>query len=199
MDNVAIQNPDRRRFLRAVPVAAVAGLTIADASFFAASAVAQDTAPAGAMTFQEFSTQEIQNDMKALIASPGNKNLVDGKTFTMVLTTETAKSATEFEWHEHATTSFRLSTDQRSSGSAERRRTATASHRESGKRPSQKVRSASRSIRATCCYPAHDAPQADHRRNRNVLLSRPRERRAPSFCCASSRAGSGSQGTATPA
>jgi mannose-6-phosphate isomerase-like protein (cupin superfamily) len=99
MGKVAIQNPARRKFLRAMPAAAAAGLTIADASLYVASAAAQGTAPAGAATFQEFSAQDIQNDMKALMASPGNKNLVDGKTFTMVLTTETAKSAIEFEWH----------------------------------------------------------------------------------------------------
>jgi mannose-6-phosphate isomerase-like protein (cupin superfamily) len=99
MGEISIENPDRRRFLRVVPAAAAAGLTIAEASFFAASAAAQGTAPAAAATFQEFSAQDIQDDMKALMASPGNKNLVDGKTFTMVLTTEIAKSATEFEWH----------------------------------------------------------------------------------------------------
>jgi mannose-6-phosphate isomerase-like protein (cupin superfamily) len=99
MDKIAIQNPARRTFLRAVPAAAVAGLTLADASLFAASAAAQGTATSASSTFQEFSAQDIQNDMKALMANPGNKNLVDGKTFTMVLTTETAKNADEFEWH----------------------------------------------------------------------------------------------------
>lgn len=99
MRNAAIQNPGRRNFLRAVPAAAAVGLTLADATLFAASSAAQGATPASTPSFQKFSAQDIQDDMKALIASPGNKNLVDGKTYTMVLTTETAKSATEFEWH----------------------------------------------------------------------------------------------------
>ena len=44
--------------------------------------------------------QQIQDDVKALEASPGDNNLVQGKNFKVVLTVETAKSATEFEWHE---------------------------------------------------------------------------------------------------
>ena len=55
---------------------------------------------AGAATFQVFTAQEIQDDAKALLASPGNNNLVQGKNFAVVLTVETAKSAKEFEWHE---------------------------------------------------------------------------------------------------
>ncbi len=100
MSNVAIKNAGRREFLRAVPAAAAAGLTLRDASLFAASAAAQGAANTGAGTFQVFRAQEIQDDLKALAANPGNKSLVDGKNFTVVLTTEMAKSAKEFEWHE---------------------------------------------------------------------------------------------------
>ena len=60
----------------------------------------REAAPAGAPVFQVFTAQEIRDDIKALQAKPGNKSLVDSKPFTMVLTTETAKSAKEFEWHE---------------------------------------------------------------------------------------------------
>jgi quercetin dioxygenase-like cupin family protein len=99
MGKVAIKNPGRRTFLRAVPAAAVAGLTLTDASLFSAFAAAQ-AAPAGAPQLQKFTAQELQDDMQALAANPGNKNLVTAKTFTMVLTTEKTKSGKEFEWHE---------------------------------------------------------------------------------------------------
>jgi mannose-6-phosphate isomerase-like protein (cupin superfamily) len=102
MSNFGLKNSDRREFLRAVPAAAAAGLTIANSSLFAPVAVGQApaTAAAGAATFQFFTAQEIQDDAKALVASPGNNSLVQGKNFTVVLTVETAKSAKEFEWHE---------------------------------------------------------------------------------------------------
>src|ERR1035438_5502303 len=53
-------------------------------------------------TFQLFSAQSIQDDIKALQATPGNNNLIEAKTMpcTVVITTEVAKSAKEFEWHE---------------------------------------------------------------------------------------------------
>jgi mannose-6-phosphate isomerase-like protein (cupin superfamily) len=90
---------DRRSFLQSIPAAA-AVLTLADASLFAAPASAQSPAAAGAAAYRLFTAKEIQSDISALQASPGNNNLVQEKTFTAVLTTETAKSAAEFEWHE---------------------------------------------------------------------------------------------------
>jgi quercetin dioxygenase-like cupin family protein len=102
MSNFAIKNPSRRNFLRTAPVAAAAGLALADASLFASRAAGQSAAPAAPAAFQLFTAQTIQEDSKALQAKPGNKNLVDQKNlpFSVVLTTETAKSAKEFEWHE---------------------------------------------------------------------------------------------------
>jgi len=100
MKNDAVNGPGRRDFLRAVPAVAVGGLAIADGSLFAARAAADDAINSGAAAFQVFSAQQIQDDIKALAASPGNNNLVQGMNFTVVLTTETAKSAKEFEWHE---------------------------------------------------------------------------------------------------
>ena len=100
MGNLAIKNPSRRNFLRTAPVAAAAGLTLADASLFAPHAAGQSAMPAVPATFQLFTAQSIQEGIKALQAKPGNDNLVDAKNFTVVLTTETAKSAKEFEWHE---------------------------------------------------------------------------------------------------
>ena len=100
MKNEAVNDPGRRNFLRAVPAVAVGGLAIADGSLFAVRAAAEDAVNSGAAAFQVFSAQQIQDDIRALAASPGNNNLVQGKNFTVVLTTETAKSAKEFEWHE---------------------------------------------------------------------------------------------------
>ena len=87
---------DRRAFLQSLPVAA-AVLTLADASLLAAPAAAQSPAAAA---YRLFTAKEIQSDISALQASPGNNSLVQEKAFTAVLTTETAKSAAEFEWHE---------------------------------------------------------------------------------------------------
>ncbi len=104
MGNFGLKNSHRREFLRAVPAAAAASFTIANASLFAPAAAGQASAPANAAasvaTFQVFTAQQIQDDAKALLASPGNNNLVQGKNFAVVLTVETAKSAKEFEWHE---------------------------------------------------------------------------------------------------
>jgi len=100
MSNVELKNPARREFLRTVPVGAAAGFTIANASLFASVAAAQaQPAPAGA-SFQLFTAQQIQDDEKALQASPGDNNLVQEKTFKVVLTVEKDKAAKEFEWHE---------------------------------------------------------------------------------------------------
>ena len=101
MDNLAVKNPGRRNFLRTAPVAAAAGLALADASLFASYAAGQSAAPAAPAGFQLFTAERIQDGMKALEAKPGNDNLFGSKEFTVVLTTETAKSAKEFEWLEY--------------------------------------------------------------------------------------------------
>ena len=107
MPNASILNPGRRKFLRTVPAAAAAGFTLTRASLFASSAVAQGTS-APALAFKLFKAQEIQDDLNVLAANPGNNNLVQEKTFTVVLTTEKAKSGTEFEWHEHRDHVFQI-------------------------------------------------------------------------------------------
>jgi mannose-6-phosphate isomerase-like protein (cupin superfamily) len=101
MENLSMKNSSRRSFLRTAPVAAAAGIALTDASLFASQAGGQNPAPAGPAAFQLFTAQSIQDDMKALQAG-GNNNLVDAKTMPcpVVLTTEVAKSAKEFEWHE---------------------------------------------------------------------------------------------------
>ncbi|MGD0683458.1 MAG: hypothetical protein ABR990_15580, partial [Terracidiphilus sp.] len=88
MDNHAVKNPGRRNFLRKAPVAAAAGLTLADATLFASYAAGQNVTPVAPAGFQLFSAQNIQEDMKALQAKPGNDNLFGSKEFTVVLTTE---------------------------------------------------------------------------------------------------------------
>lgn len=100
MSNPAIDSPGRRWFLMAAPLAAAAGVALADASFFSAPVAAQENAAGGGQPFQLFSAAALHDDLKALDQNPGNNNLVDDKTFVMMLTTEKAKSAKEFEWHE---------------------------------------------------------------------------------------------------
>jgi len=100
MSNVVLGNPGRREFLRAVLAGAAAGFTIANASLFAPVAASQAQTTVGSASFQLFTSQQIQDDVKALEASPGDNNLIQGKYFKVVLTVETAKTAKEFEWHE---------------------------------------------------------------------------------------------------
>jgi mannose-6-phosphate isomerase-like protein (cupin superfamily) len=101
-------NSARRNFLRSVPAAAAAtGFTLATASLLESSVAAQSTS-ASALTFKLFKAQEIQDDLIALAAAPGNNNLVQEKSFVVVLTTEKAKTAAEFEWHEHRDHIFQI-------------------------------------------------------------------------------------------
>jgi mannose-6-phosphate isomerase-like protein (cupin superfamily) len=109
MHNASISNPARRKFLRAVPAAAAAGFTLTRASLFSSSAVAQAMPdPNFTLPFRLFKAQELQVDLQALAANPGNNNLVQEKTFTVVLTTEKTKSGAEFEWHEHRDHVFQI-------------------------------------------------------------------------------------------
>jgi mannose-6-phosphate isomerase-like protein (cupin superfamily) len=101
MENIKMKNSSRRNFLCTAPAAAAAGIALADAALFAAKAEGQSAAPAAPVAFQLFTAQSIQDDIKAL-QTGGNNNLVDAMTIPcpVVLTTEVAKSAKEFEWHE---------------------------------------------------------------------------------------------------
>jgi quercetin dioxygenase-like cupin family protein len=88
----------RRTFLRSAPLAAAAGFCLAE-SMLPAQAGAQSATP---VPFQLFTAAKLADAMKALETKPGNNNLFDNPAlpFTVVLTTETSKSAKEFEWHE---------------------------------------------------------------------------------------------------
>ena len=97
-----IDDPGRRHFLRVAPVAAAAGFALARAPLRALPA--DDAAQNGAVKFRHFSAQEIARDMRTLDANPGNIDLVEEKGgigFSMVMTTEKAKNAPEFESHQH--------------------------------------------------------------------------------------------------
>ena len=97
------KNTSRRNFLRTAPVAAAASIALTDKLLFAAQAPAP--APGAAATpFQVFTAQQLADDAKALAAKGGNNNLVAdasaGFPCAIVMTTEIAKSAAEFEQHE---------------------------------------------------------------------------------------------------
>jgi quercetin dioxygenase-like cupin family protein len=89
----------RRTFLAGAPVAAFAGLALADA-LFSSTASAQDLAAGKGEHFQYFTADVLAADAKALQAAPGNNSLVKDQNFTVVMTTETTKAAKMFEWHE---------------------------------------------------------------------------------------------------
>ncbi len=100
MGDFALSNPGRREFLRVVPAGAAAGFAIANSSLFSQAAEAQTQSAGSGASFQVITAQQIQDDEKALQASPGNNNVVQAKTFTVVMTTEAAKTGAEYEWHE---------------------------------------------------------------------------------------------------
>ena len=94
----------RRTFLRTAPVAAAAGITLADsiAALAQAAGMSGDQVAAAAQPFKLFKSSELDADMKALDEKPGDNHLYDAKSIPVqiILTTEKHKSATEFEWHE---------------------------------------------------------------------------------------------------
>jgi quercetin dioxygenase-like cupin family protein len=98
------KNSSRRNFLRTAPVVAAVGFTLADSLLFAAPA---QTLAAGAtpapVPFQLFTAKQLDDDANAIATKGGNYNLVNADTglpCAIVLTTEIAKTAKEFEWHD---------------------------------------------------------------------------------------------------
>jgi quercetin dioxygenase-like cupin family protein len=104
MGNAGLKNLDRRSFLISATATAAAGLALADSAPVFGQAGSQTGAQTGATggpeAFQLITAETFQNDVKVLQSAPGNNNLVTQTAFTVVLTTETAHSAKEFEWHE---------------------------------------------------------------------------------------------------
>lgn len=99
------KNTNRRIFLRTIPVAAVAGFALTNMKAFGAQAAVSQVVEVGAagVTTKLFTAKQIEAAAKKLQAAQGNDNLVDqaaGFPCAIVMTTETAKSAKEFEWHE---------------------------------------------------------------------------------------------------
>ena len=87
----------RRTFLRTAPAAAAVGFTLTN-TLTGLAQMAEAAVP-----FQVFTAAELAEDAKALAAKGGNKNLADQKPgfpCQVVMTTEIAKIAKEFEWHE---------------------------------------------------------------------------------------------------
>jgi quercetin dioxygenase-like cupin family protein len=103
MNEQGLKRSNRRAFLVSASAAAV-GLLAADETPVLAQAAAQNGAQAGGAAgqaiFQLITAETILQDVKALQSAPGNNNLVTQNAFSVVLTTETAHSAKEFEWHE---------------------------------------------------------------------------------------------------
>lgn len=99
MKKTELEELSRRGFLRAAPLAAAAGLALADAKLFAA----QSAAPGGVWfvpnAFQLFTAETIADDVKQRAADPGNTSLIQNQNFTIGITSETAKTAPEYEWH----------------------------------------------------------------------------------------------------
>lgn len=95
-----IESKERRNFLRAMPVAALAGMVLADGALFGASASAQGEA-SGEQNCEVFSASQLADEIKALDANPANKTIYQCKTFSIQLTVEKTKIQQEFEWHEH--------------------------------------------------------------------------------------------------
>jgi hypothetical protein len=100
MDKRELMNPNRRAFLVSVSAAAATSLVFADSTPVLAQAGAQAGATPAPAAFQLITAETIVQDMKALDAAPGSNNLATHDEFAVVLTTETAHGAKEFEWHE---------------------------------------------------------------------------------------------------
>jgi quercetin dioxygenase-like cupin family protein len=105
MNEEGLMDKSRRLFLVSLSAGAATGLVLADSvSAFAQAGVqvgpAKTEAMAGPAGFQLITAETILNDVKALEPAPGNKNLATQASFSVVLTTETAHGASEFEWHE---------------------------------------------------------------------------------------------------
>jgi hypothetical protein len=91
---------NRRNFLLTAPAAAGVGLSMAE--LFASMVAAQNSTPTDTeANYMVYSAEEIEDDIIALQAKPGSKNLYRDMNFAIDLTVEKNTVAKEFEWHEH--------------------------------------------------------------------------------------------------
>src|SRR4051794_14010081 len=94
-----VDSMNRRNFLLTAPAAVGVGLSFAE--IFASMAAAQNRMPSYTeANFVVHSADDIAEDIKALQAKPGSKNLYRDKNFAIDLTVEKNTAAKEFEWHE---------------------------------------------------------------------------------------------------
>lgn len=100
MSDEVLRDPNRRAFVKSASAAAVAGLAWAEAVSTFGQTGARIELTASQATFQLITAEAILADSEALQAAPGNNNLAIHSEFSVVLTTEKAHSAKEFEWHE---------------------------------------------------------------------------------------------------
>lgn len=91
----------RRWFLVKASAAAAACASIAGETFIPSLAPAQTTPPDPPLSeVQTFTAAGLRDAIANLQANPGNKTIVDDKTFIVMLTFEKSKAQEEFEWHE---------------------------------------------------------------------------------------------------
>lgn len=99
MNDSAVNASSRRTFLVGAPLAALAGLSLTEA-LVARPAMGEDLAAGKGEPFQYFEAEKLKEAIEKLTEKPGDDKLAADKGFGLVLTTEKAKSAKEFEWHE---------------------------------------------------------------------------------------------------
>jgi mannose-6-phosphate isomerase-like protein (cupin superfamily) len=92
----------RRTFLRTAPVAAAVGFTLTDALKAMAQSAPGADINAAAQPYKLWPSKELDADIAALKAKPGDNKLYESKAIPeqIILTVETHKSAALFEWHE---------------------------------------------------------------------------------------------------
>ena len=86
-----------RRWFLVKASAAAACVSIGGEAAGARSAAAETAGPGGV---EKFTAADLRGVIAGLDASPGNKTIVDEKTFVVMLTVEKHKAQAEFEWHE---------------------------------------------------------------------------------------------------
>ena len=99
MKKTKVQDSSRRNFLLTATAAAAAGLTLSDTKLFAAPVQGQGGA-AAPDSFKLYTAAQMAEEWHKLDEAPANNTIVNTGTYSIIMTVEKAKSATEFEWHE---------------------------------------------------------------------------------------------------